>query len=281
VVRYFRPGHTGAKPAAPSGGVRERETAGWLTKEGGTHRNWRTRWFVLRCVTRRAARSACSGDEANKRTEMAASGTTVTYYKGPEDAGSPHLAYGSFSVVGAALGAATGATSTAPGHRFAFALTVSTATGRVYTLVAKDQTDVDMWRRAIAVRTDQRTRPVEDCGLRLTDTGLAYVRQVAIEQADADVARMRAPERDSAASPAALAAGLATPSAAAGTPGPSLAIAATELVRRPGAYFGWLMKAEREHRARAGVVSAWRLRWFVLSVRPRHARVFVRARRRV
>ena len=68
----------------------------------------------------------------------------MTYFKGPEDAGNPSLAYGSFSLENATYGVKDG-------HRFSFCFTIATTGGRVYTLVAKDQEDMDRWQRAINV----------------------------------------------------------------------------------------------------------------------------------
>ena len=44
-------------------------------------------------------------------------------------------------------------------------------------------------------------------------------------------------------------------------------MSAADLVKLPNAYFGWLMKAFREHRARPTVITSWKMRWFVLNVR--------------
>ena len=50
VVGHFRPAL-----ASILSYQNDRATEGWLTKEGGTHKNWRTRWFVLRYVGLRAS----------------------------------------------------------------------------------------------------------------------------------------------------------------------------------------------------------------------------------
>jgi len=68
----------------------------------------------------------------------------MTYFKSPEDASTPSLAYGSFSLEGATY-------AVKDGHKFSFCFTIATAGGRVYTLVAKDQDDMLRWQRAITV----------------------------------------------------------------------------------------------------------------------------------
>ena len=76
----------------------------------------------------------------------------MTYFKGPEDASNPALAYGSFSLENATF-------AVKDGHRFSFCFTIATPGGRVYTLVAKDQEEMDRWQRAINVRTRAPSLP--------------------------------------------------------------------------------------------------------------------------
>ena len=115
----------------------------------------------------------------------------MTYFKGPEDAGNPSLAYGSFSLENATYGVKGG-------HRFSFCFTIATTGGRVYTLVAKDQEDMDRWQRATNVRG---LLPAPRHGPSPADTTpRSWMHaQYVIQQANADAALLKAREKDAGA----------------------------------------------------------------------------------